>query len=133
MYNINLKKKTFASVRLCWLIKDTYIFSFIWHRYCLFTPLVTSFFFFFSTPHHKIATIHNIHIGTGSGLKCFRGALAPTFMKSISLSHSDLAACFGTQKKALTIQSMHYIYFHLTFKTKFLSTPQALLCSNRTR
>lgn len=47
------------------LVDQRYIFSSIWHRYCLFTPLVT----FFLTRHHKVDTVHNIHIGAGSGPK----------------------------------------------------------------
>lgn len=68
------------------LVDQRYMFSSFWHRYCLFTPLVT----FFLTRHHKIATVHNIHIGTGSGLKHSCNALTWAFRKAFP---SDTSHC----------------------------------------
>lgn len=101
--NLNLK----TSSRVCWWIIDR---RFIWHRYGLFTPLVT----LLETGHKlKVATVHNIHVGAGSGPPRSRRAPAPparvTFPSTRTTPPSNdnqaevSPACFGTHKEKLIV------------------------------
>lgn len=85
---------------------------------------------FFSTWRHKIATVHNIHIDTGSGLKSFRGTLALMFIKAHPGHTQIWRHALVHRKKARQSRCVAHwkactIYFHLTFKNSsvILSPP----------